>query len=209
VLLEPEPLGAYYGPVREQRELVRLTDVPQHLIDAVLSVEDQRFATHSGIDLRRIAGAMLANLRAGRVAQGGSTLTQQLVKNFFLTPERTWRRKLREAFMALIVEARYDKHEILEAYLNEIYLGQRGATAVHGVGEAAHLYFGKSVSRVSVAEAGLLAAIIQSPNGISPYRDPDRALKRRNLVLELMVDQGASIARRSIAPTTSRSSSRP
>ncbi|MGH7337841.1 MAG: transglycosylase domain-containing protein, partial [Myxococcota bacterium] len=103
VLLEPEPLGAYYGPVREQRELVRLADVPQHLVDAVLAVEDQRFATHSGIDFRRIAGAMLANLRAGRIKQGGSTLTQQLVKNFFLTPERRWRRKLREACMALIV----------------------------------------------------------------------------------------------------------
>ena len=190
VLLEPEAVGAYYGPVREQRELVRLADVPHHLVDAVLAVEDQRFETHSGIDFRRIAGAMLANLRAGRVAQGGSTLTQQLVKNFFLTPERTWRRKLREACMALIVEARYDKPAILEAYLNEIYLGQRGATAVHGVGEAAHLYFGKTVSRLSVAESGLLAAIIQSPNGISPYHDPDRALKRRNLVLELMLDQG-------------------
>jgi penicillin-binding protein 1B len=190
VLLEPEPVGAYYGPVREQRELVRLADVPQHLVDAVLAVEDQRFTTHSGIDLRRIVGAMLANLRAGRITQGGSTLTQQLVKNFFLTPERRWRRKLREACMALIVEARYDKDAILEAYLNEIYLGQRGSTAVHGVGEAAHLYFGKPVSRLSVAESGLIAAIIQSPNGISPYRDPQRALRRRNLVLELMKDQG-------------------
>jgi penicillin-binding protein 1B len=190
VLLEPEPVGAYYGPVREQRELVRLAEVPQHLVDAVLAVEDQRFATHSGIDFRRIAGAMLANLRAGRVQQGGSTLTQQLVKNFFLTPERTLRRKLREACMALIVEARYDKSAILEAYLNEIYLGQRGATAVHGVGEAAHLYFGKPVSRLSLAESGLIAAIIQSPNGISPYRDPERAINRRNLVLELMMQQG-------------------
>ena len=94
------------------------------------------------------------------------------MKNFFLTPERTWRRKLREACMALIVEARYDKQAILESYLNEIYLGQRGATAVHGVGEAAHLYFGKPVSRLSLAESGLLAAIIQSPNGISPYAIP-------------------------------------
>jgi penicillin-binding protein 1B len=190
VLLEPEPVGAYYGPVREQRELVRLADVPPHLVDAVVAVEDQRFTTHSGIDFRSLARAMLANLRAGRITQGGSTLTQQLVKNWFLTPERRWRRKLREACMALIIEARYDKNAILEAYLNEIYLGQRGSTAVHGVGEAAHLYFGKPVSRLSVAESGLIAAIIQSPNGISPYRDPDRALRRRNLVLELMHDQG-------------------
>ena len=190
VLIEPEALGAYYGPLREQRELVGLQDLPPHLIDAVLAVEDQRFHTHPGIDLRRIVGAMLANLRAGRVEQGGSTLTQQLVKNFFLTPERTLRRKLREAVMALLVEARYEKTRILEAYLNEIYLGQRGSTAVHGVGEAARLYFGKSASRLSVAESGLLAAIIQSPNGISPYRDAERAVARRNLVLELMLEQG-------------------
>jgi penicillin-binding protein 1B len=190
VLLEPEPIGAYYGPDREQRELVRLEQVPRHLVDAILAVEDQRFESHHGIDPRRIAGALVANLRAGRVRQGGSTLTQQLVKNFFLTPERTVRRKFQEAVMALIVEARYDKQQILQAYLNEIYLGQRGATAVHGVGEAAHLYFGKSAANLGVAESALLAAIIQSPNGKSPYRDPERAVERRNLVLELMHRQG-------------------
>jgi penicillin-binding protein 1B len=190
VMLEPESLGAYYGPLREQRELVRLADVPRHLVDAVLAVEDQRFETHAGIDFRRIAGAMLANLRAGAIRQGGSTLTQQLIKNFFLTPERTLRRKAQEAVMALIVEARYDKDAILESYLNEIYLGQRGATAVHGVGEGSHLYFGKPASELGVAESALLAAIIQSPNGISPYRDPKRASERRNLVLDLMLEQG-------------------
>jgi penicillin-binding protein 1B len=189
ILIEPEEIGAYYGPHREQRELVQLDQLPQHLIDAVLAVEDQRFESHPGIDLRRIVGAMLANLRAGSIQQGGSTLTQQLVKNFFLTPERTYRRKIQEALMALLVEARYDKDEILESYLNEIYLGQRGATAIHGVGEATRLYFGKSATRLSVAESGLLAAIIQSPNGISPYREPELATRRRNLVLELMYDQ--------------------
>jgi len=189
VLLEPESLGAYYGPQREQRELVRLADLAPHLVDAVLAVEDQRFESHGGIDLRRVAGALLANLRAGAIRQGGSTLTQQLVKNFFLTPERTLKRKAQEAVMALLVEARYDKDAILESYLNEIYLGQRGATAVHGVGEGAHLYFGKRASELSVAESALLAAIIQSPNGISPYRDPQRATQRRNLVLDLMLDQ--------------------
>jgi len=189
ILIEPEEIGAYYGPYREQRELVQLEQLPRHLIDAVLAVEDQRFESHPGIDLRRIAGAMLANLRAGSIQQGGSTLTQQLVKNFFLTPERTYRRKLQEALMALLVEARYDKDAILQSYLNEIYLGQRGATAIHGVGEATRLYFGKSASRLSVAESGLLAAIIQSPNGISPYRESERATRRRNLVLELMYDQ--------------------
>jgi penicillin-binding protein 1B len=190
ILLEPEQIGAYYGPHREQRELVQLEQLPRHLVDAVLAVEDQRFDSHPGIDLQRIVGALLANLRAGSIRQGGSTLTQQLVKNFFLTPERTYRRKLQEALMALLVEARYDKPAILETYLNEIYLGQRGATAIHGVGEATRLYFGKSASHLSVAESGLLAAIIQSPNGISPYREPERAVRRRNLVLELMFDQG-------------------
>jgi penicillin-binding protein 1B len=190
LLLEPEQIGAYYGPDHEQRELVRLADVPEHLVQAILAVEDQRFESHPGIDLRRIAGALLANLRAGGIRQGGSTLTQQLVKNFFLTPERTLRRKVQEAAMALIVEARYEKSEILQAYLNEIYLGQRGSTAVHGVGEAAHVYFGKSASDLDAAESALLAAIIQSPNGLSPYRDPERARKRRNLVLELMLEQG-------------------
>jgi len=189
LLLEPEQIGAYYGPNREQRELVIIEEVPPHLIDAVLAVEDQRFESHRGIDPRRIAGAFLANLRAGRVAQGGSTLTQQLVKNFFLTPERTLERKAQEALMALLVEARYEKDEILQAYLNEIYLGQRGATAIHGMGEATRVYFGKPWQELTVAESALLAAIIQSPNGRSPYRDPERAVERRNLVLDLMQRQ--------------------
>jgi penicillin-binding protein 1B len=190
VMLEPELVGAYYGLDREQRDLVTLGEVPDHLVDAILAVEDQRFQTHPGIDLRRIAGAMLANLRAGGIRQGGSTLTQQLVKNFFLTPERTLRRKIQEAVMALLVELRFDKRAILTAYLNEIYFGQRGPTAIHGVGEAAHLYFGKRARDLVVSESALLAAIIQSPNGLSPYRDPDRATTRRNLVLELMHSQG-------------------
>jgi len=190
VLLEPELVGSYYGPHREQRDLVRLPEVPRHLVDAVLAVEDQRFASHHGIDLRRVAGAALANLRAGAIRQGGSTLTQQLAKNFFLTPERTLERKLEEAAMALIIEARYGKDDILESYLNEIYLGQRGSTAVHGVGEAAALYFGKPARHLTSAESALIAAIIQSPNGTSPFRDPERAVERRNLVLDLMHEQG-------------------
>lgn len=190
VLLEPEQLGAYYGPEHQQRQLVTLDDVPRHLVDAILAVEDQRFETHPGVDLQRIGGAALANLRAGSIRQGGSTLTQQLVKNFFLTPERTVWRKAQEAVMALLVELRYDKRSILQSYLNEIYLGQRGATAVHGVGEAARLYFGKTAIDLSVAESALIAAIIQSPNGLSPYRDLERAVRRRNLVLDLMRNQG-------------------
>jgi len=190
VLLEPELVGAYYGVEREQRELVHLSEVPTHLTEAILAVEDRRFEAHHGVDFTRIGGALLANLRAGGVRQGASTLTQQLVKNFFLTPERTLRRKVQEAVMALLVEARYDKSAILQAYLNEIYLGQRGSTAIHGVGEASHFYFGKAVADLTLAESATLAAIIQSPNRLSPHRNGERAVERRNLVLELMRKQG-------------------
>jgi penicillin-binding protein 1B len=188
--LEPELVGAYYGSDHEQRELVRVGEVPAHLIDAILAVEDQRFREHRGVDVRRIGGALVANVRAGGIRQGGSTLTQQLVKNFFLTPERSLERKFQEAIMALIVEARYEKDAILEAYLNEIYLGQRGSTAVHGVGEASHFLFGKGVRNLTLPESALIAAIIKSPNGLSPHNEPERAQKRRDLVLELMRQQG-------------------
>ena len=189
VLLEPEQVGAFYGGDHEQRELVRIDTVPRYLIDAILSVEDRRFESHHGIDPVRIFGAFLANLRAGGITQGGSTLTQQLVKNFFLTPERSYKRKATEAMMALLVEARYDKPEILQAYMNEIYLGQRGSTAIHGVGEAARFVFGKRVRDLTLGESALIAAIIQSPNRLSPHRNAEDARERRNLVLDLMRKQ--------------------
>jgi penicillin-binding protein 1B len=190
VALEPEPISSFYGSDREQRDLVEIENVPEHLISAVYAVEDRRFEEHHGIDPRRIVGAMLANLRAGGIREGGSTLTQQLVKNFFLTPERTLRRKLTEAVMALMVEARYTKPQILEAYLNEIYMGRRGSTAIHGVGEASRFFFGKRVADLAVDESALLVAVIQSPNALSPHRHPERAKSRRDLVLELMASQG-------------------
>ncbi len=145
------------------------------LIDAVLAVEDQRFEAHPGIDPWRILGAAWANLVAGEVRQGGSTLTQQLVKNFFLTPERSFDRKLKEAAMSLLVEARYEKPAILEAYLNEIYLGQRGPTSIHGVGEASLFYFGKPVRSLRLEDAALLAGLISSPGNYSPFAHPDDA----------------------------------
>lgn len=190
VALEPEPISSFYGSSREQRDLVEIEFVPDHLVAAIYAVEDRRFEEHHGVDPRRIVGAMLANLRAGGIRQGGSTLTQQLVKNFFLTPERTLRRKLTEAIVALIVEARYAKPQILEAYLNEIYMGRRGSTAIHGVGEAARFFFGKRVADLALDESAMLAAVIQSPNSMSPHRHPDRAKRRRDLVLELMAEQG-------------------
>jgi penicillin-binding protein 1B len=189
-LLEPETVGAYYGPEHEQRELVRVGAVPRHLIDAVLAVEDQRFEAHGGIDWVRVLGAAWANVRAGAIQQGGSTLTQQLVKNFFLTPNRTLERKIQEAAMAVLVEARYEKNAILEAYLNEIYLGQRGSTAIHGVGEAARFYFGKPVHLLRAEDSALLAALIRNPRSANPFKSPESARRRRDLVLDLMHEQG-------------------
>jgi len=189
-LLEPETVGAYYGPEHEQRELARVGAVPRHLVDAVLAVEDQRFEVHGGIDWLRVLGAAWANVRAGAIQQGGSTLTQQLVKNFFLTPDRTLERKIQEAVMAVLVEARYEKDKILEAYLNEIYLGQRGSTSIHGVGEAARFYFGKPVHLLRVEDSAVLAALIRNPRGVNPFKHPEAARQRRDLVLELMHAQG-------------------
>lgn len=185
----PIAIGTVGHPVVEERAPVSLDEVPDRLIQAVLAVEDQRFYTHHGLDLRRIGGALVANVRAGEIAQGGSTITQQLAKNLFLSSERTPLRKLREAAMALVLEARYDKRTILEAYLNEVYLGQDGSRAVHGVGAAAQYYFGKRVGRVSLAEAALLAGMIQAPNRYNPFRNERWARGRRNLVLGLMADQ--------------------
>jgi penicillin-binding protein 1B len=190
VTLEPEQISAFYDESREQRDLVAMKEVPAHLVAAIFAIEDRRFEEHNGVDLRRIVGALLANLRAGGIREGGSTLTQQLVKNFFLTPERTLRRKLTEAVMALLVEARYSKPQILEAYLNEIYLGRRGSTAIHGVGEASRFFFGKRVPDLTLDESALIAAVIQSPNAMSPHRHPERAKKRRDLVLDQMEEQG-------------------
>lgn len=190
VVLEPEPLGPVGGRSGELRLPVDLTDVPPHLVDAVLTIEDQRFFTHGGLDLRRVVGAAIANLRAGQIVQGASTLTQQLAKNLYLSARRSPVRKLREAMMALALEARYEKQEILRAYLNEIYLGQDGALAIHGVGSAARYYFGKDVSQLDLGEAALLAGIIRGPNLYSPLRHPDAARERRDLVLSLMAERG-------------------
>jgi penicillin-binding protein 1B len=183
-------IGTVDGRMMEQRIPVTLDDVPQHLIDAILAVEDQRFFEHNGLDVRRIGGAFVANVRAGGIAQGGSTITQQLAKNLFLSADRTPIRKLREAALAVVLETRHDKNAILEAYLNEIYLGQDGGRALHGVGAASRYYFGKPAARLSLAEAALLAGMIHAPNRHAPTRNPKSAAERRNLVLQLMADQG-------------------
>lgn len=190
VALEPELLRSAYGTLLEERLPVPLDDVPAHLVDAILTIEDQRFFDHAGLDLRRVAGASLANFRAGHIVEGASTLTQQLAKNLYLSARRTPTRKLRELAMAVVLEARHSKGQILEAYLNEVYLGQNGASEIHGVGQAAQHYFGKDVSQLDAAEGALLAAIIRGPSLYSPFRHPKRATERRDLVLRLMHERG-------------------
>jgi penicillin-binding protein 1B len=185
----PVVIGFVDPALQEQRIPVELAQVPRHLVDAVVAVEDQRFYRHAGLDVKRIAGAFVANVRAGGVAEGGSTITQQLAKNFFLSPSRNPIRKIREAALSAVLELRYSKDEILEAYLNEVYLGQDGGTAIHGVGAASRFYFGKSVDKLSLAESALLAGMIHAPNRVAPTRHADEALSRRNLVLDLMIGQ--------------------
>src|SRR5439155_10316513 len=186
--LEPELLTSILSDQLENRRPVTLDQIPQHLQDAVIVTEDVRFWHHPGVDPIGMMRALLRNLRARGVTEGASTLTQQLVKNYYLTPERTLKRKVVEAFMAIILAAKYSKKEILEAYLNDIYLGRNRSISIVGVGEAAHYYFGKPVSEISVAEAALLAGMIKSPNNYSPFVRPDLAQQRRNLVLKLMLD---------------------
>ena len=190
VELEPELITGLYQNIWEERHLVTLDEVPPLLVRAIIDLEDQHFYEHYGVDVLGILRAAWVNLRSGHVVQGGSTLTQQLMKNFFLSDERSLKRKLVEAAMALIAERRYSKREILENYLNEIYLGQRGAQGIFGVWEAAHFYFAKPLSELSIAEMALLAAIIKAPNRYSPFRNPELALQRRNLDLTLMVKRG-------------------
>ncbi len=185
--LEPELLTSILGEQLENRRPVTLEQVPKDLQDAVIVTEDIRFWHHPGVDPFSIVRALFHNARARGVAEGASTLTQQLVKNYYLTPERTLRRKIVEAFMALILDAKYSKREILEAYLNDIYLGRNRSISILGVGEASHYYFGKPVSEITVPEAALLAGMIRSPNNYSPFVRPDLALQRRNLVLNLML----------------------
>jgi penicillin-binding protein 1B len=184
--LEPVVITGLYDGVWEERRLITMADVPPLLVRAILDTEDQRFYQHRGVDLIGILRAAWVNLRTGHMVQGGSTLTQQLMKNFFLTDERRLRRKLREAAMALIVERKFSKDEILENYLNEIYLGQKGAQGIFGVWEASRFYFAKTPQELSPAEMAMLAAMIRGPNLYSPFRDTTRALKRRNFVLGVM-----------------------
>ncbi len=190
VALEPRPLEGLYDAHWTGRRPMRIEDVPPQVIDAVLAAEDARFLYHFGLDWSSLLRAARVNWNAGEVKQGGSTITQQLVKNHFLTQERTIWRKLREIPIALALERRYSKDEILEAYLATVYLGHDRLVGVHGLAEGAWVFFGKSVSDLTLGEGATLAGIIRAPNAYSPLRHPERALERRNHVLGSLEELG-------------------
>jgi len=190
VRLDPVQIGSFYPKLKEDRILITLKDAPVLLKQALLATEDRDFYQHHGVSPRGLARALFVDLRAGGMVQGGSTLTQQLVKNFYLTSERSLKRKFNELFMALLLEFHYSKDEILEAYLNEIYLGQDGASAVHGFGLASEFYFAQPLKSLSLPQIASLIALVRGPSYYDLRRFPDRALKRRDLVLNEMQEQG-------------------
>ena len=190
VRMDPGIIGRIYPSHTEDRVLVKLEEVPSLLIKALIIVEDRDFYSHNGIALRSIARAMWADVRAGHMVQGGSTLTQQLVKNFFLSNERTLWRKFNEIIMALLLEWHYQKNEILEAYINEIYLGQDGKRSIHGFGLASQFYFEHPLKKLTTEQIALLVAMVKGPSYYAPREHQERAMERRNLVLDLLQQQG-------------------
>ena len=191
VRLEPVLIGGIYPLNNEDRDLIQLSETPQGLTDALIAIEDRDFYNHLGISLKGISRAMVANIRAGRFVQGGSTLTQQLIKNFYLTSDKSLARKLLEIPMALLLELHYSKDEILEAYLNEVYLGQEGARAIHGFGLAAQYYFAQPIQELKLHQLALLAGLVKGASYYNPRRHPERAKKRRDLVLRVLKDQSS------------------
>ncbi len=190
VRLEAPEIGSIYPSHNEDRVLVTLDEVPPVLVEGLLAVEDRAFYGHHGVDPKAILRAAWANIRAGGIVQGGSTLTQQLVKNLYLTRERSFARKLNEALMALLLDARYDKEEILQAYANEIYLGQDGNRAIHGFGLASRFYFNRPLDELDLSRIALLIGLIRGPSLYDPWRHPQTTESRRNLVLKVMEQQG-------------------
>ncbi|MCD6224672.1 MAG: penicillin-binding protein 1B [Deltaproteobacteria bacterium] len=186
VRLEPLTIASIYPSHNEDRLLIKFDEAPELLINTLLALEDHRFYSHNGIDLIGLARAMVFNIRAGRTVQGGSTITQQLVKNFFLSNERTFRRKFNELIMSLLLEWHYGKNEILEAYLNEVYLGQDGKRAIHGFALASRFYFNRDLKELEPEHIALLVALVKGPSFYDPRKHPERAKKRRDLVLHLL-----------------------
>ncbi|NBB13176.1 penicillin-binding protein 1B [Pseudomonas sp. SLFW] len=192
--LEPLLIGGLYPKNLEDRILIKLDQAPPYLLDTLVTVEDRDFYHHFGVSPKSIARAFWVNASAGQMRQGGSTLTQQLVKNFYLTNERSITRKLTEAMMAILLEIHYSKQEILEAYLNEVFVGQDGQRAVHGFGLASQYFFSQPLSELKLHQVALLVGLVKGPSYYNPRRNPDRALERRNLVLDLLEQQGVASA---------------
>jgi penicillin-binding protein 1B len=190
--LEPQLVTALFdAEQRSKRQVVKYTDIPKVMVDAVLAIEDRRFFEHSGVNFSRMFEAVWIDVMRQRHEQGGSTITMQLSRGFFLTPEKTVRRKLTEMLIAEELEQKFSKQQIFEFYGNWVNLGQRGSFAISGFGEASRTYFNKDLKDITLPEAALLAGIIQGPSRLSPYRHPERALERRNLVLDAMVETHA------------------
>lgn len=190
--LEPLLIGGLYPAHQEDRVLIKLEQVPPYLVETLVTIEDREFFNHFGVSPKGIARAVWINATAGQLRQGGSTLTQQLVKNFYLTNERSLSRKATEAMMAVLLELHYDKKDILEAYLNEVFLGQDGQRAVHGFGLASQYFFSQPLSELKLDQVALLVGMVKGPTYYNPRRNPERALERRNLVLDVLAEQGVA-----------------
>jgi penicillin-binding protein 1B len=188
--LDPMLIGSIFPTHGEDRIVVSPDQVPALLPNALKAVEDRKFDTHHGVSPLAILRALFVNVRAGQIEQGGSTLTQQLVKSYFLDSRRTLGRKAEEAVMAVILESRFEKADIMNAYINEIYLGQDGRRAIHGFGLASQFYFGKPLAELDLPEIALLVAVVRGPSYYDPRRHPERALERRNLVLRVLAERG-------------------
>ncbi len=190
--LEPQPVASLFdAEQRSKRELVKYTDIPKVMVDAVVSIEDRRFFQHGGVNFMRLAEAAWIDFTHQRHQQGGSTITMQLSRAFFLSPEKTFKRKMIEMLIAVELEQKFSKQQIFEFYANRVDLGQRGSFTISGFAEGAHSYFNKDLKDITLPEAALLAGLIQAPSYLSPYRHPERAMDRRNTVLEAMVENGA------------------
>jgi penicillin-binding protein 1B len=188
--LEPLMIGSLYAGKHEDRLLIKLEEMPPVMLAGLVATEDRYFMEHHGISLRGIARAFWINITAGELVQGGSTITQQLVKNFYLTSERTLSRKVLEVWMALLLEMHYSKHDILETYLNEVYLGQDGGRAIHGFGLASQILFRQPLGELKLHQMALLIGMVKGPSYYDPWRNPDRATERRRVVLSTMLEQG-------------------